>query len=138
MDYIALVLAIGMVESGGNPEAIGKNGEVSHMQLSSQMILEYNEAFREKGDYVTYGELKLNPALAEKMFVQLVMKFVEDPTPTKAAHFWQLGRGYKSKYKSKAVKVYAQRVNALYEFYKGELRVNALYELYKAEVEKKQ
>ena len=120
ISWPALIIAVAMVETGYDPEAINPiSGACTHLQITGQMIKEYNLLGNRKP--VTREELMLNPALAEKMFVELVEEYVDPLTPIGAAFFWRCGRGYKSKDKSKAVKAYAERVNNLYELYKQEL-----------------
>lgn len=117
MNYPALILAIAMIETGNDPKAIGAKGEVTQLQISQIMIDEYNQTFRKGKAPVTRAHLIENPKDVEPIFVMLCEEFVDKPTVYKVAYFWRLGRGFKSKEKSKSVRDYAERASHLYAVY---------------------
>jgi hypothetical protein len=114
MNWKALILAIAMVESGNDPDAIGKHGEVSHLQISDIMRRDYIRVHNPVHK-ITMAELSKSPETAEFIFKTMIEHYGADISVTHAALFWQHGAGYMQKQKKNID--YARRVNALYVEY---------------------
>jgi hypothetical protein len=114
MNWKALILAIAMVESGNDTSAIGKHGEVSHLQISDIMRREYYRLCPHDLP-ARMHELSQTPEAAEHMFKYLVTYHNCDKSVMSAALFWHHGGGWMTKTDKNLD--YARRVNNLYQEY---------------------
>jgi hypothetical protein len=114
MNWKALILAIAMVESGNDPGAVGKHGEVSHLQISDIMRREFYR-IAPMHEPRSMQELRREPEFVEYMFRVLVVKNHCDKSVMSAALFWHHGGGWMTKTNKNLD--YARRVNNLYQEY---------------------
>ena len=114
MNWPALILAIAMVESGNDPNAVGKAGEVSRLQISDIMRRDYIRLYRPAYE-PTMHDLRHSPGTDQYIFKYMVQHYGADKSVTSAALFWHHGPSWMRK-NNKDLD-YARRVNALYVEY---------------------
>lgn len=122
IEWKTLLLALSMIESGDNPNAVGKAGEVSQYQITSACLADANDYI--KTSY-TMADIKADPrkagAVCRAYLMKYGLKYQADtgkvPSPVIYALLWNQGPHQRWFQKESINTNYCNRVGNIYYYY---------------------